>query len=128
QPQHLRDLRPAIDQVAQKDRLPAGWRRHAVLEPACRIRFVDAVSQDAEQLGQFVVAAMHVADDVKRPVLVLAVVPQRRALDDGRIDLLGRFEYEYVAEALLAQKAEPAPHRAMLIANPLAPHVVAILA
>ena len=43
-----------------------------------------------KQLDELVEAAMQIADNVKRAVFVLQVVPQRLTLDFGRVNLLGR--------------------------------------
>ena len=101
EPQRVEDPRATIHQVAQEDRLAA---LGMPIDPAApdRIVFVaarSARSPAAEQGLQFVAAAVHVADDVERAVLVPLVVPQRHPLDRGRLDLLGRFEDEDVAEA-----------------------------
>ena len=74
----------------------------------------DCVAELLQQLTQFVEAAMHVADDVERAVLVLAVVPERLALDRRGVDLLRRGEHEDVAEALALQAAQRAPQIAAI--------------
>jgi hypothetical protein len=60
-----------------------------------------------------------VADDVERAVLCLPVVPGRRPLDRGGLNLLRRGEHVHLPEALLAQPAQ----RAAELARQVADHV-----
>ncbi len=89
QPQHLGHLGAAVDQIADEDRLAPLWvrRREAVLGVVC-FQARDPVSELLQQGFELVEAAMDVPDDVERPVLGSAVVPQRLALDRGRLDVL----------------------------------------
>ncbi len=66
---------------------------------------------------------MHVADDVEGPVLLLAVVPERLALDGDGVDLLGRGQHEHVAEALALQAAERPAELLPLLADHVRPEV-----
>ena len=54
----------------------------------------DRVTQLPQQSFQFVAAAVDVADDVERAVLVAFVVLQRHPLDRGGFDLLGGLQHE----------------------------------
>ena len=70
---------------------------------------------------QLIAAAVNVADDVERTVLIPLVVPQGRPLDGRSLRLLGVVENEDVAEAFAFQAPERAPQL-----RPLLPyHVVA---
>ena len=62
---------------------PAGWRRPVRHQPVASRR-PSPRSRAAEQLLQLVAAAVDVADDVERAVVVAAVVPERLALDRRR--------------------------------------------
>ena len=63
---------------------------------------LDPPAERRQQLDQLVVAAVDVADDVERAVLVLAVVPERLALDRRRVDLLERAQHVDVSGSLRA--------------------------
>ena len=90
----LRDPRAAVHEVAEEYGLPSGRvPPHSAL--------VYSVSELREQLLQLVATAVHVADEVERPVVGLAVVPQELALDLDRFDVLGRLENEDVPKSFL---------------------------
>ena len=59
-----------------------------------------------EQLLKLVAAAVDVADDVERAGLILAVGPQRRALDANGVNRLRRAQDRHLAEALALQPAQ----------------------
>jgi hypothetical protein len=63
---------------------------------------VDPVAEPVEQLGQLVVAAVDVSDDVERAGVAPAVGPQRHTLDDRFVDLLDAVEDPAAVEALPA--------------------------
>jgi hypothetical protein len=48
---------------------------------------MDRVAKLSHKFDQLIEAAMHVADNVERPVLRLLVVPQRLTFDRDGIDL-----------------------------------------
>ena len=68
-----------------------------------RLRFIAKFGQ---QLFQFIAAAVHVADEVERAMLVPAVVPQWRPFDGNGLDFLGRLEHEDVPKALSLESLE----------------------
>jgi hypothetical protein len=111
----LQDLgrgRPAVDEVAEEDGLaPVGVAQRVV------------VAERAQQRRQLVEAAVDVADDVERPVLVPLVVVQRLARDLDRVDLLHRLQHVRVAEALASEEAERAAHGALLVAHDVRPEL-----
>ncbi len=96
--------------------------------------FVSGVSELREQLLQLVATAVHVADDVERPVVGLPVVPQELTLDLDRFDVLGRLEDEDVPEPFLLKVSQRVLHLAGLLADhvraegSLRPIVIALLA
>ena len=104
------DARPAVHEVADEDRLSA-----------CRVcpraAVVPLVPELLQQLFELVAAAVNVADDVERPGLALAVVPERLPLDDGRIDFFLRLEHVDVPEAFASEAAQRAMQLAPLVAN-----------
>jgi hypothetical protein len=83
----------------------------------CTVRIIRGVTQLREQGDEFVVAAMHVADDVEGTVLRLLVVPQRLPLDRDCVDILGRRERENVPESLAFQALQTAAQRQSLATN-----------
>jgi len=101
QAQHAGRVRPAVHQIAEQDGFAAGrMARHAVFA-----RDIAKLHQQRLQLGA---AAVNVADQVERPVLVAAVGPEARALNRRRINFILRAEDADVAEALALQRAERA--------------------
>jgi hypothetical protein len=66
----------------------------------------DLVPEFVEQFEEFVEAAVDVADDVERTVVVAAVDPQGLASDRRGVDLLGRRKDVDVAESLAVQIAQ----------------------
>ena len=89
--EHLGNLRAAIHQVTQEDELATlGWRLGRAADPLSSAAWLPTgftcVAQliQLQQLHEFIVAPVNIADDVKRPVLVLEIIPQRLPLDaDG---------------------------------------------
>ena len=81
------DRGPAIDEVAEEDRLaPVGVRSWRRSRASSRL----LVAERVEQLHQLVAAAVDVADDVERPVLVRRLFQSGwRSIVDG-VDLLLR--------------------------------------
>ena len=80
---------------------PSGWAK--VRSPqggSSRSQAGLTYPSSLEQLLQLVAAAVDIADDVERAVLVPLVVPERHSLDDRRLDLLGRLQHEDVPEPL----------------------------
>ena len=79
--QRVEDARPAVDQVADEDRLASV--RVAIdgtgVQPGALASLDDLVPERREQRLQLVGAAVDVADDVERAVDVLLVVPERLA-------------------------------------------------
>ena len=93
--EHSGDRRSTIDQVTQEDG-PATGRR---LGGDCTAGFAYGIAKLLQQGDQFVEAAVHIADDVKRPVLVLQVGPKRLPLDRHRLDLTRRSHHVDIAES-----------------------------
>jgi hypothetical protein len=89
----------------------AGADRAAVLVVA------QGVAELAEQLLQLLPAAVHVADDVERALLVAQVVEQPAAGDPSGCDLVGRAQHVHPAEALAGQPAQPAAQLVALAAQ-----------
>ena len=92
-------------------------------EPAARAVRDHLVAELPEQRHELVEAAVHVADDVERSVLVLQVVPERLALDADGIHLLGGGEHEDVAEALALEATERPAELLSLLTNDVGPEV-----
>src|SRR5690606_26131481 len=64
------------------------------------------IAQGRQELLELVRAAVHIADDVERTVLVRAIVPERHALHRDGIDLLGALEDVYVPKAFLVESPD----------------------
>jgi hypothetical protein len=111
--QHPGDVRPPVDEVADEDH-PAALGVSG--RPAVG---VDLVAELGQQRDQLVVAAVDVAHDVERTVLVAAIGPGPLALDHRALDLVDRAQHGDPAEALAGQAPEAA---VQLLA--LAPHDV----
>ena len=78
----------------------------------------DRVAELLEQRHQLVEAAVDVADDVERAVLVACGRSRAAARSIvGRVDLLGRLQDEDVAEALALQAAQRAAQLLALVAD-----------
>ena len=119
QPHGVEDAGAAVHQVAEEDRLAAFGMDEGPVAPE-RIVAVQAglhVPESREQFLQLVAAAVNIADDVERAVLVSLVVPERHPLDDRRLDLLGRVEHEDVPEALPMEPPERPPQLRLLVAD-----------
>src|SRR5258708_12855919 len=69
--EHFRRSRPSINQVANENQLSTLRRLRRVLT----ILHFHRVAKSAQQLQQLIDATMHIANDVERPLLGLAVVP-----------------------------------------------------
>src|SRR5882724_8165365 len=87
----LEDAWSSVDQIAEKDGLASlGVTVDAAIQ-SCDLQrsFAPFVPKCVQQPLEFTAAAMHVADDVEGAVLVLAVAPQRLALDGRHFYVLG---------------------------------------
>lgn len=137
EPHGVKDAGATVHEVAQEDRpapLRVGPHRGVSEDRPRRIVGCLTVSELLQQGLQLVAAAMDIADDVERPVLVPPVVPERNPLDDRRLHRLGRLQHEDVAKPLPPEPPEPTPQLRLLIADdmgtkvPIAPAGVAVLA
>ena len=92
--QCLDDLGSTIDKIPKKQEFPI-WRRHYAAG-----RGSDLISQLLQQFDQLVITSMHVANDVERPAIILAIIPQRLALDRNCFDFLRSSQHVNVAKTL----------------------------
>ncbi len=97
----------AIDQVADEHRPSAV--RVAGVDGAPGVIAYEVVAQLGEQLLELEPAAVHVADDVERTVLVAEVVHQLLAHERRGLDLLYGFEDVDGAETFTLETLERAP-------------------
>ena len=105
--EHARRVRAAVDQVTEEHRGPARRMPPSAIGGG-------PVAERVQQVGQFPVAAVHVADDVKRPVLAGPVGPGRLP-DHLRGVHLGRAgEDEHAAESLPLQPPDRAREHRVL--------------
>jgi hypothetical protein len=110
-PQNADNVRPAIHKVAEEDDLAALW-----VSPGRKI-----VAQSLEQVLELEAAAMDVADDVERPALVPAVVPQGLALDRRKGDLVRRGQDEHVTKPFALERAKRLTQLRSMPANDVRP-------
>ena len=87
-------------------RRPSGWLASTGRPASSR---TSVVAQLGEQLLELDQAAVHVADDVERAVLVAEVVISFSRTNDARLDLLDRAEDVDGAEPLTLEALERAP-------------------
>ena len=102
--QHARRIGAAIDEVADEDQL-AALRRDDLRRLG---RAVDAVAEPLKQQAQLVGAAMHIADNVERALVLPLVGPERAAIDAGGVDLGDRPQPPDLAKPLALQAGEAA--------------------
>jgi hypothetical protein len=95
-------------------RMRVGRPRRQIRPRAVRC---DLVTEPCEQRLQLVAAAVDVADEIERAMLVALVVPQRHALDGRRVDLLGARQLVDVAKPFAAQAPHGTPKLVELLAN-----------
>src|SRR6266699_1679237 len=101
--------RAGVDHVADEDDLaPVGMGYGIAGRVSVRPALLDLIAERPEERHELVEAAVNVADDVERPALLLAVTPERLALDGGRLDLLDGGKDVDGDEALPAQVAQRA--------------------
>ena len=119
QPHGIEDPGATVHEVAQEHRLATLGMDEGPVTPE-RIVAVQAglhVAESSEESLQLVAAAVDIADDVERAVLVSLVVPERHALDGRRLDLLGRVEHEDVPEALPLEPPQRPSELRLLVAD-----------
>ena len=112
EPQHAGGVGAAIDQVADEHRTSAVGV--AGIDGAPGVIAYEVVAQLGEQLLELEPAAVHVADDVERTVLVAEVVHQLLAHERRGLDLLDRPEDVDGAEPLTLEALERAPELVVL--------------
>lgn len=119
QPNRVEDPGPAVDQVADEHRgatFRVGIDRASLWEvPYPPLR--EPVAELGQEAFDFLAAAVDVADDVERPVLVGAVVPQAGTGDRRVVDCLRRVEQVDLAESFLAHPAQAATEVLHLVAD-----------
>src|SRR5262249_1791753 len=84
--EHVGDSWPTVDQVADENRL-------GILGMTPDAAAILCITQLAEELLELGSASVNVADDIERPVVEFAVVPQRLSLDRNLGDLGFRLEH-----------------------------------
>src|SRR6516162_7360284 len=77
----------------------------------------DLIAQLAEQDFQLIAAAVDIADDIERPMLVAFVVVERHPFDDCGLDFLWALQHEDVPEAFFGESAQGPTQLRMLLAN-----------
>src|SRR5260221_633476 len=91
------------------------------------------ITQLLEQSLKLIAAAMNVADDVKRAMLLAFVIPKRNPFNRRRLDLLGTSQHEHMPEAFSGEATERTAKLRVLLPNdvgtkvPFAPTLISIL-
>src|SRR5262249_55113146 len=107
---HVRNAWSAVDQVADEDRLSILWMTPDAAAVLC-------ITQLAEELLDLGGASVNVADDIERPMVELAVVPQRLSLDRNLGDLGFRLEHMQVTKSFPLKTAQRSLELAPLLTN-----------
>src|SRR5262250_1870602 len=95
EPQHLWSPRPAVYQITDKDS-PSTIRRNC---PSAFRVVLKSVAEACKESGELLIAPVNIADDVKWPVLMLEVVPQRLTRDRDSRNFIRRGQHEHVTES-----------------------------
>src|SRR5579884_4558384 len=102
QAQHIRRCRTTINEIAQEDGFSALWMTYSKDFFTCFLGR-NLIPKLFEQGLQFLKAAMHIADNVERPMFMLQIRPEPLTLDLDGVDLFRRGENIDVMEAFTAQ-------------------------
>src|SRR5262249_43908784 len=86
-----------------------------------RVAALDVIAELRQQRFELSRAAMHVADDVERAVLRLAIGPERGTLDGDRFDLFRAARDVHVTKAFVLQLAQGLAQLAYLAAHHVRP-------
>src|SRR5882762_1942467 len=98
QPNRVRNFRAAIYQVAEENGFPSfGW---LIKTPRCRL-----VTHVNKKLNQLVETTVHVANNVKRPVLFLQIVPKRLPRNRRASNLFWRRHRKHVPKPFPLQSS-----------------------
>src|SRR5579872_441746 len=95
EPQHFRNSRSAVDKITNEDG-PSTIRRNC---PVAFSLVLKSVAELSKQSGELFIAPVDIPDDVKRPLLMLQVVPKRLARDLDSGNFLRRGQNEHVTES-----------------------------
>jgi hypothetical protein len=106
-PENARDVRTAIDQIAEEDDLAP------IRMPGC----ADVVAQPSKEGLELGAASMDVADDVEGAVIVTPVVPERLPFDGRLLDVFKGCQHEDVPKPLPLQVAQRLLHPRALAAH-----------
>ena len=101
-------VRAAVHEIAKEHSAPPLGRRDA--DPYLAVFGAPyLITQTPKKLNQFVVAAVNVADDVERALLVFLVGPETLPRDRRRVDLLDALEGPDVTKSFALEPAQRAP-------------------
>ncbi len=109
-PQGIWRVRPAVDDVAYEDHFPAVGRRDfdgsvpAVVDP------LDAIAEFGQKSLELVGAAMDVADNVKRAVVIALICPEGLTRYRGGFDAVDAGKFPDLTETLALKSAETSAH------------------
>src|ERR1700722_9025596 len=107
QPVDRRGIRAAIAEIADENRLAPGRRLdgQAGLSTGIGLNH-ETIAELIEQRQQFLEAAMNIADDIERSMLIAAIDIQPDAVDRGGIDFFQSAQDMDVANTLALELAE----------------------
>src|SRR5262249_5829335 len=106
QPKHARDVRSPINQISQKGGFTACRMTHFERGIRTGVSMRDLVAERLQKCSELVEAAMNIPDDIERPMLVLSIVPERLALEDGVLNFFRRGKNIHVAKAFAIESAQ----------------------
>src|SRR6266487_4522605 len=118
QAQHPGRVGSTIHEIPQENGLAAfgvAYRVAATLRGIWRRDGL--IAQVLQERPQFITTAVHIADDVERSVLVLAVAPDWLALHHRGLDLFWRGQDKDMAKAFTLETAQRAPQLLALVAD-----------
>src|SRR5215467_6170946 len=95
EPQHFWNPRPAVYKITNKDS-PSTIRRNC---PSAFRAVLESIAEACKESGELIIAPVNITDDVKRPVFMLKVVPQRLTRDRNSGNFIRRGQHEHMAES-----------------------------
>src|SRR5579875_2136981 len=112
----IENARSSIDKIPDEDGLSSKRMMIHKRMKKCPWRYRDHfVTQLPQERFQFIAAAVNVADDVKRAVLLPFVVPQGHALDRGGINFFRAFQHKHLTEPFASKPPERAAKLSRLL-------------
>ncbi len=116
-----RCLGTSVDEISEKDELPWNSILKRRLDIACSLGFTrdrsDSPVELLEEFDKFVVTAMHIADDIERPMFMLEVIPEPLSYQRRVGTFLRCSQGEDMSKPFAEQSSKFSLHGSALIAN-----------